>query len=153
MIRLFAFSVVLVLFSACHTPKKTAEKTPAPKPEMLVKFENSPGLMELLERAKAEHKLVFMDVYATWCTPCKIMEQEVFTRKEVADVLKRDFLSYRVDGEKNTGPTIRLVYEIEAYPTLVFLDADGKVLIKSAGSISTTGFNQLAAEAVRISKK
>ncbi len=148
MIRLLIFSMALLLFSACETPKKTANTTPK-KPEVLVQFVESPGLMELLERAKKEKKLVFVDIFAEWCTPCKLMEQEVFTRKDVADALKNDFLSYHVDGEKKTGPMIRMAYNVEAYPTILFLDADGKVLAKNIGSMSASGLTKLAAEAKR----
>ena len=38
-------------------------------------------LKEALEQAKAQGKMVFVDCYTTWCGPCKMMAQEVFSLK------------------------------------------------------------------------
>ena len=38
---------------------------------------------ELLETAKKEGKLIFVDCYTEWCQPCKQMEQQVFPSKKV----------------------------------------------------------------------
>lgn len=45
---------------------------------------------ELLETAKKEGKLIFVDCYTEWCQPCKQMEQQVFRRKS-GEVLQRAF--------------------------------------------------------------
>lgn len=37
---------------------------------------------ELLETAKKEGKLIFVDCYTEWCQPCKQMEQQVFPSKK-----------------------------------------------------------------------
>lgn len=34
---------------------------------------------EALEKAKQEKKLIFVDCYTTWCGPCKMMSEQVFT--------------------------------------------------------------------------
>ena len=34
---------------------------------------------EVLEQAKKENKLIFMDCYTSWCGPCKMLAKEVFT--------------------------------------------------------------------------
>ena len=41
-------------------------------------------------RAKAENKMIFVDCFATWCGPCKVMEQ-IFNKKEVADFFECAF--------------------------------------------------------------
>ena len=35
-------------------------------------------LKPMLDQAKKENKLVFVDCYTTWCGPCKWMEANVF---------------------------------------------------------------------------
>ena len=40
---------------------------------------------EILEIAKKENKLVFVDNYTSWCGPCKKMVSEIFPLKEVGD--------------------------------------------------------------------
>ena len=39
------------------------------------------------KEAIAQDKLVFIDLYATWCGPCKAMERDVFSKKEVGDFI------------------------------------------------------------------
>ena len=37
---------------------------------------------ELLAEAKKQNKPIFVDVYTTWCRPCKVLDKDVFrTRK------------------------------------------------------------------------
>lgn len=40
---------------------------------------------QAVEKAKAEDKYVFVDVYTNWCGPCKMMDNQVFPMKEVGD--------------------------------------------------------------------
>ena len=47
-----------------------------------VKFETK-STDAVREMAVKEGKLVFIDLYASWCPPCKMMERHVFSRKDV----------------------------------------------------------------------
>lgn len=38
---------------------------------------------EALKKAQQENKQIFVDVYTSWCGPCKMMAKEVFTRSDV----------------------------------------------------------------------
>lgn len=113
-----------------------------------VSFVNSNSLQPLLDQAKAENKLIFLDFYTTWCLPCRVMDEEVFSLASTGDAIDKNFISYKVNAEKGNGPTLSTVFNVYAYPTLLFLDADGNVLERKDGSLSNSGFLNLAESAL-----
>ncbi len=142
--------VVFILFSGCKTSKKIVKKR-----ENISKIESfafdfvtSSKLEYVLRLAKKENKLVFVDLYTTWCLPCKMMDENVYNHKATADIINANFISYRVDAEKSNGPNVAFNYAAEFYPTLLFLDAQGNVLEKKSGSVMTREFLDLAQSAL-----
>lgn len=91
------------------------------------------GFDEALEAAKTESKLVFMDCYTVWCGPCKRLASEVFSQKEAGDYFNSRFVSLKMDMEKGEGVALRKKYDVNAYPTLLVLDANGELLCRYAG--------------------
>ncbi|WP_374755880.1 thioredoxin family protein [Larkinella soli] len=87
----------------------------------------------VLKKAKAENKVIFLDAYASWCGPCKLLQKNVFTQKEVGDYFNKEFINVKIDMEKGEGPALSRQYPLEAYPTLFFIDGNGKVLKKVIG--------------------
>ena len=55
---------------------------------------------EAFEKAKKEHKLIFLSIGYSTCHWCHVMEEESFTDKRVAALLNRDFVSIKVDREQ-----------------------------------------------------
>lgn len=97
-----------------------------------IKFEKG-TFSEILAKAKAQKKLVFMDVYASWCGPCKRMASEVFTQKKVGDYFNATFVNAKFDAEVGEGRTIATRYGVNAYPTFLLLNGDGKLVGKMVG--------------------
>lgn len=104
---------------------------------------------EALDLAKLEGKMVFMDAYATWCGPCKGMSRDVFTNREVGELFNAKFISVKMDMEKGEGPALARKYGVRAYPTLFFLDADGKVKGKEMGYHNNDQLIGIAKKALR----
>ena len=94
---------------------------------------------EALAKAKAENKMVFMDCYTTWCGPCKMLAKKVFPQKEVGDYFNANFVSVKMDMEKGEGIDLKNKYQVKAFPTLLFMDATGKVLHKMVGGSDAAG--------------
>ena len=93
-----------------------------------------PGKFEAIkQRAAEEDKLIFMDVYTTWCGPCKRMDNEVFNVPEIGDYFNEHFISYKVDAEHGEGIAISRIYKIGAYPSLLFLNSEGEVVYTIRG--------------------
>lgn len=83
--------------------------------------------------AKKSKKLIFLDAYASWCGPCKRMSSSVFTDANVGAYFNKNFVNLKIDMEKGEGKTLSRQYQVEYYPTLFFLDAEGKVVKKIVG--------------------
>ena len=50
-----------------------------------VKSVNGVTFAEVKEMARQQGKHIFIEVYTTWCGPCKSMDKKVFPQKEVGD--------------------------------------------------------------------
>jgi len=94
---------------------------------------------EAREKAKAEQKLIFVDAFAAWCGPCKRMAAQVFPDAKVGDYFNANFVNLKIDMEKPENSEFAGQYPVRAYPTLMILDADGKVVLKQVGATNTDG--------------
>ncbi|WP_159520664.1 thioredoxin family protein [Sunxiuqinia indica] len=108
-----------------------------------IEFEHG-TFAEALAKAKAENKMVFMDCYTTWCGPCKVLSKEVFPLKEVGDYFNPRFVSIKIDMEKGEGIELAKKYAVAAFPTLLFMDAEGKVVHTQVGSTDGPGLIEQA---------
>lgn len=88
---------------------------------------------ELVALAKKENKPIFVDCFTTWCGPCKWLAKNVFTKNEVADFYNGKYISVEIDMEKGEGIDLAKQWNIRAYPSLIFCDANGEVTHRSCG--------------------
>src|ERR1035437_10956743 len=95
---------------------------------------------EVLEKSKQTGKPIFVDVYTSWCGPCKKMSKEMFPLAEVGKVYNANFICYQVDAEKGDGIDIAKKYLVKAYPTFLFIKADGSLFSRSLGSMDAKSF-------------
>ncbi|WP_395767226.1 thioredoxin family protein [Aquirufa sp.] len=82
---------------------------------------------QALAKAKKEKKMVMLDAYTSWCGPCKVLKNKVFPNKELGDYINAHFVSIGVDMEAGEGPALANMYPVKGYPTILFLDASGKI--------------------------
>lgn len=144
-LRCLSLAIGLTLIWSCSTPKEIVQEDPISiDKKFAFDFVRSEQLTAVLDKADAEGKLVFLDVYTSWCLPCKMMDEDVFTNESTAGVINKDFISYKVDAEKANGPDLALIYEIKSYPTLLFLDPKGRVLERKEGAAYHTELIALA---------
>lgn len=107
----------------------------------------------VLEKAKKENKLIFLDAYTTWCGPCKLLEKNVFPKQEVGDFYNKNFINAHIDMEKGEGITLAKKYKIYSYPSLFFINGDGEVVYKTAGYIDATQFIEMGKAALNPENK
>lgn len=106
---------------------------------------------EALAAARTEDKLVFVDVGAYWCPPCRELDEKVFVLPEVGAAITKRFVALHIDAEKGEGPEFVERYKVQAYPTLLVLEASGvekgrlvdslapEALLKSLDVLATGG--------------
>lgn len=144
----FLILAILLTLQSCGGSKSAVDSTPKKTNNFAFDFVESNKLQKVLDLAAAENKLVFLDVYTTWCLPCQMMEKDVFTDESTAEIINRDFISYKVDAEKSNGLNVAFQYDVAEYPTLLFLDAQGNVLERGVGAHYHTKLVNLAASAL-----
>ena len=91
-----------------------------------IKFENI-TFNQALAKAKKENKMVFMNVYAVWCGPCKLLQKTTFKTDKVADSFNKSFININVDAEKGEGIELARRYEVTAHPLMLVISPSGKV--------------------------
>lgn len=113
-------------------------------------------LAEALELSKSTPKKIMIDVYTHWCGPCKTLTQNTFYDNEVSEYLNTHFYSVKFNAESAdtiyfdqkvfTNPDYKpsqtgrnSVHEftrylgVSAYPTVLFLDENAKLLLPAPG--------------------
>ena len=88
-----------------------------------IAFETSRAWKKIVEKARDEGKLIFVDCYADWCAPCKQLASQIFTRKEVGDFFNGHFVNVQLNVEKDADGKANVAkWGVTSLPTLVFID-------------------------------
>jgi tetratricopeptide (TPR) repeat protein len=94
---------------------------------------------QILARAKQENKYVFIDFFATWCGPCKRMDEMTFTDAKVGELLN-SMIPADWDAEKEPWLAVAKKYKVSAYPTLLVIGPDGKEVDRHLGFLEPAQF-------------
>lgn len=89
------------------------------------------------ERAKIEKKPMIIDFsVAEGCPRCEAMQKNVYSRKEIAEKINKEFIPVRIDLAKELSAEERKLgeeYDFKNDCLLLFLDPDGKILKDPSG--------------------
>ena len=85
-----------------------------------------------LAKAKAEHKVVLVDIYAEWCAQCKELDEKTWPEASVQQWIGQNAVAVRIDTDVRRKD-LATQLKIASYPTVLVLDADGKELRRSLG--------------------
>lgn len=116
---------------------------------------------EAQAQAKKAPRPLFVDVYTSWCGPCKMLDAKTFADPKLADYVNKHFYPVKFNAESGEAVTFKgqkyenpdfnpgmvagrngthhLTYAIAnvqgriAYPTVVYLDSDLNVLAPVQG--------------------
>lgn len=129
-IILAAALIAFLPLAACS--RRAADGGDAAAPEGGVAFADA-SFDEALSRARSERRLLLVDVYTDWCGWCKKLDREVFGDPRVAEAA-RELVAVRVNAEKG-GEKVADRYDVQGYPTVLFLDGSGTVVKKVEGYV------------------
>lgn len=105
---------------------------------------------EALAKAKKTNKLLFVDAFATWCGPCKMMDKKVFVKKEVGEYFNKNFIPVKINVESTNGRPIATKYQVSAMPTYLFVDGNGKLVYRKLGYMKPDQFIAVGKNAMQI---
>lgn len=150
--KIVLMNLFLLLFSWAHG-------------QVAIQFEQQLKWSEILMKAKAEHKFIFVDCYATWCAPCKAMDKEIYTIDSVGKFMNGHFINVKVQMDRtpednelvsswyNDAAVLQRQFNINAYPTYLFFTNEGKVIHRGEGFVDVVAFVQLAKDALEPRKQ
>jgi len=98
---------------------------------------------DALSKAKEENKLIFLDVSASWCGPCKLLKKNTFPDEKVGMFYNIHFINVALDGEVGKGAELARKYGVGGYPTLLFIDGEGNLVAQTSGYRNSSSFLKL----------
>lgn len=110
-----------------------------------------PRLESVLAQARQARKPVVIEIFTTWCGPCKRFAKSTLPDKEVQTALK-DVVFVRYDAERGPGEQVATDYHVSAYPTFLVLDETGAVCKRGSEFGDVSGFLSLLREARAVSR-
>jgi len=148
--------LLLILFAINTAAQNINEKG--------IKWTSGLSWDQIKQKAKKENKYIFLDIYATWCGPCKEMDKKVYVNDSVGNYFNDKFISVKVQMDKtakddeqvrgwyNDATAIGKQYHITAFPSFVFLNPQGAVVDIQTGYQNVKQFVNLAQTATEPGK-
>jgi thiol:disulfide interchange protein len=136
--------IVFLLVAGCYqahngssTQSGVATAQPAQAPAKIVWLTD---LNMAMKQAKQLDKPLLVDFYATWCPHCTEMERT--TWKDAAVIAaSANFVMVKQDIDKT--PDEAQKYKVDGVPTMIFMDASGKVTHQQVGEIGAADLLKL----------
>ncbi|TVZ37534.1 thioredoxin-like protein [Alteromonadaceae bacterium 2753L.S.0a.02] len=81
-----------------------------------------------MEKARRENKLVLADISAIWCPSCRKLDSKVLAQAEVVKAIETHYVFSRIEYESAEGRAAQKKYQVQGFPTVLVLDAQGNKL-------------------------
>lgn len=116
-----------------------------------IQFDKSMSWKEVVEKATQENKYIYVDVMATWCSPCQAMVKNIFTQKEVGDFYNKHFVCIKLQTDKTAKDDeyVKAWYKdvddictragIKVLPTSLYYNSRGELVHIVPGAVLNVG--------------
>jgi thioredoxin-related protein len=105
-------------------------------------------------QVKKDKKPAVIDFYTDWCKWCKVMDEKTFNNKKVKKILKKDYVTIKLNPEKSrekiefegktfTPQEFVMAVGVQGFPATAFMDKDGKLITMLPGYVPAETFEQL----------
>ncbi|GIW51954.1 MAG: thioredoxin domain-containing protein [Gemmatimonadales bacterium] len=120
-----------------------------------------PWCEEAFERARAEGKPILLDIGASWCHWCHVMDSESYEDPAIAELLNRDWICIKVDRDERPDVDARYQRAVQVltgqggWPLTAFLTPSGEVFYGGTyfppdGKYGRPGFASVLRELARL---
>jgi len=92
----------------------------------------SQDLEGALAKAKAQHKVVLVDIYAEWCAQCHELDEKTWPDPQVKAWIQANAIAVRIDTDA-VRKDLATQLKIGSYPTVLIISADGQEQKRSLG--------------------
>ena len=90
-------------------------------------------LAQASEAAQKTNRPMMIDFWADWCSPCKVMDSEVYKNPELVDAFNKKMVGVRIHFDLQ--PDMVKKFDVPALPYLIFTDSYGMELMHQRGVI------------------
>ncbi len=114
------------------------------------------SMEEALEAQAKKPKKIFMDVYTSWCGPCRMLEAKTFKNPDVAKYINEHFYAVKFNAEgteeftyqgnffsnpgyiagkkgRNAQHQFANALKVRGYPSMVFFDEQSNLIFPISG--------------------
>lgn len=143
-LTLLTLTVFLIL-SGCLPATETPDATPV----SWLSFDEGMNL------AQKSGKKIMVHVYTDWCEYCKKLESDVYPDESVTQTINRYFVPVKLNadalhhltykGKQYTQEAFALEMGIKSYPTILFFDSNGDIILQINGFMPIHDFQNMLA--------
>lgn len=97
---------------------------------------------DAMAEARKANRPLFVDIWATWCGPCKRLGREIFPQQKVGDYFNPRFVCYQLQTDPKDTVALRRArevmeqYQVTALPTLLWIAPNGELMHYCTGFCS-----------------